>query len=309
MQEKLLTLEDFDFSRTKVDIEEIKKFDSEDQFMSLAVELLKEVGQITAVLSCAYKLDEKNHPKKWTRNEAILGGLMVRICKLQSGLLDQTCQKRGEIMFILLRCLAESLVNLYYLLKNNNDVLYDEYVASSLTEEKNLLDKIQKNIENRGYERPIEIRMKNSIERAFKKSSFSYKQINSKKGKKWGKNLYERTKNIEMESSYFALFGLPSHAVHGNWQDLITYHLNYENGVFSPNLNWGYPRPQPLFAAALLSAKTNKLYLNDVISKCSNKNQINKLLDDFLSRVYKADELHEQFLQKNNNKAVYEGKM
>lgn len=299
MQEKLLTLEDFDLSRKKIDIEEIKKFDSEEDFMSLAVELFKEIAQITSVLSCIYRLDRKKKPRKWTRNEAILGGLMVRICKLQSGILDQTCQKRREIMFILLRCLAESLVNLNYLLKNGNDDLFDEYVASSLTEEKNLLDKIQKNIENRGYELPIETRMKNSIELAFKKSSFSYTQINGKRGKNWGKNLYERTKSIEMKSSYFSLFGLPSHAVHGNWQDLITYHLNYENGVFSPNLNWGYPRPQLLFIASLLSAKTNKLYLNNVIPKYPDKNQINKLLDDFLIRIHKADELHEQFLQKN----------
>jgi len=64
MKEMPLTLDDFKLPRTKVDVEEIKKFNSEEQFMSLAVELLKEVGQITVILSCSYRLDEKNNHRR-----------------------------------------------------------------------------------------------------------------------------------------------------------------------------------------------------------------------------------------------------
>jgi len=77
-----LSLSDFKFPKTLINIEEIKKYDSKGQFMSLAVELFKEVGQITSILSCTYRLDDYNNPRKWTRNEAILGGLMVRLNKL-----------------------------------------------------------------------------------------------------------------------------------------------------------------------------------------------------------------------------------
>lgn len=148
MEDSLLTLDDFTFPKTEVDVEKIRKFDSEDQFMSLAVELLKEVGQITTILSCAYRFDEYHNPRKWTRNEAILGGLMVRINKLQRGILDQVCQKRLEIANILFRCLTESIVNLKYLLMENSEELFDAYVEYSLRLEKQLLGEVR---QNKGY--------------------------------------------------------------------------------------------------------------------------------------------------------------
>lgn len=301
MKESSLTLEDFNIPRTEVNVEEIKKYDSEEEFMSLAVGLLKEVRKISSILSCTYRLDEKNNPRKWKRNEAVLGGLMVRLVKLQTGLLDQICQKRLEIVNILFRCLCENIINLEYLLKRSKDDLFDEYIEFSLREEKRLQNKIEKNIAERGYEIPIETRMKHSINHAFKISSFSSEQIDEKKWKPWGEKIYERAKKIGMEEIYFAAFSLPSHAVHGNWQDLITYHLEHEKGEFSPKLHWGNPRPQPLFAVSFLSAKVNKKYSNEIIPDCSDKDKINKILDDIIVRISVADELHEQFLQKYNN--------
>lgn len=85
---RFLTLKDFDFSKTRVEVNTIKKFNNESQFMSLAVELFKEVGKITSILACAYRNTETSAPRKWTRNEAILGGLMVRVTKLSIGILD-----------------------------------------------------------------------------------------------------------------------------------------------------------------------------------------------------------------------------
>lgn len=296
MEEIPLTLNDFEFPRTKVNIKEIKKFDSEDQFMSLAVELFKEVCQITALLSCTYRLDQDGNPRKWARNEAILGGLMVRTSKLQLALLDQICQKHLEIAFIIDRCLSESLINLKYLLQRDNDNLFDEYIEYSLREEKRLLKRIEENITKRGHELPIESRMIDSIRQAFKTSSFTPEQVDETKWKPWGEKIYERAKSIGMEDAYFALFSLPSHSVHGNWQDLISYHLKYEKGEFSPEIQWGYPRPQLLFTAALLSADINKLFLNKTIQECPDKDQIDILLGDIIIRVRVADELHEQFL-------------
>lgn len=301
MKERSLTLKDFEFSKTDANIEEIKKYEEEDQFMALAVELFKEVIRITSILSCTFRLDIKNNPRKWSRNEAILGGLMIRVSKLQVALLDQVCQKRLEIANILFRCLGESLINLKYLLTKGETGLFEEYIEYSLREEKRLLNKINDNIKKRGYELPIETRMKISIERAFNESSFSSDKVDEKNRKPWGEKIFERAKKVNMKEIYFAVFSLASHAVHGNWQDLITYHLECENGEFSPKTEWGYPRPQPLFAAAFLSAEINKLYLDEIIPDCSDKNQINNILGDIIIRIHITDELHEQFLQKKDN--------
>lgn len=296
MKELSLTLEDFKIPKTEINIEKIKKYDDEDQFMSLAVELFKEVSQITCILSCACRLDDKNNPRKWSRDEAILGGLMIRLSKLQIALLDQVCQKRLEIANIIFRCIGECLINLRYLLGEGKSDLYEEYIEYSLREEKRLLNKINANVSKRGYELPIETRIKISIERAFHKSSFSPNEVDETRWKPWGDKIFERARKVNMEEIYFAMFSLPSHAVHGNWQDLITYHLEYENGEFSPKTEWGYPRPQPLFAAAFLSAEINKLYLDEILPECSDKNKMNDILEDIIIRVHATDELHEQFM-------------
>ncbi|GAI38599.1 unnamed protein product, partial [marine sediment metagenome] len=203
---------------------------------------------------------------------------------------------RLEIAYIISRCLDESLINLRYLLQRDVDNLFDEYIGYSLREEKRLLNRIQGNIIKRGYELPIESRMISSINRAFEISSFSPEQVNETKRKPWGEKIYERAKSIGMEDLYFALFSLPSHSVHGNWQDLIAFHLEYEKGEFSPRIKWTHLEPQLLFTAALLSADSNKLYLNEIIQECPDEDQIDNLLDDIILRVRVADELHEQFL-------------
>ena len=251
----MLKLDDFQFKKTEIDKEKIKKLDSEDDFMFLAVELLKEVGIITTVNACAFRLDEKNKPRKWSRNEAITGGLMIRITKLQSSFLDQICQNRLETAMILLRCLGESFINIHYILSKDSDELFNKFIEYSLREEKRLLNKINENISKRGSELPIEKRMKESIMRAFQTSNFKVEDINEEKRDPWEETIYRRAKSIGMEDIYFSIFSLPSHFVHGNWQDLMSNHLEFENGEFSPNPDWKTPRPQPLLEIGRASCR------------------------------------------------------
>ena len=135
MEDDYLTLNDFNIPKTEVNADKISQFKSEEEHISLAVELLKEIGKITSILSCSSRFDHKNEPRKWTRNEAVLGGPMIRVTNLQKGLLDQICQDRLEIAVILLRCLMESLINLEYLLMKG-DCAIDEYIEYSLRTEK-----------------------------------------------------------------------------------------------------------------------------------------------------------------------------
>lgn len=300
-QSSFLTLNDFTFEKTRVNPEEIKKFDAEDQFMPISVELFKEVGKITALLSCTYRLDEKNMPRKWNRDEAIIGGLVVRISKLQIGLLQQICEKRTELAFIIFRCLGESLINLVYLLQKGNEQLFNEYIEYSLRFEKRLFNMIEKNIARRGSELPMESRMKASIDHAFKKLSFTPEQVQDKKKESWGEAIFRRAEKVGWEEGFFAIWNMPSHNVHGNWQDLLTHHLVEEDGKFSPKTEWTKPRPHLLFAAGLLSAKAMSIFLNRIIPECSDKSEITSLLNDINLRIIVADELHEQFLQKKKS--------
>lgn len=299
MEESSLTLDDFEFKRTEVDVEEIKRYKSNDQFMSLGVELLKETGVITVAIGSAYRLDAQNNPRKWTRNEAILGGLMVRLAKLQLGLLASICERHSEIAYILFRCLAETVINLKYLLVKNSAKLFDAYVEYSLRQEKRLLSLIDENIRQRGYEIPIEAGMKRSIARAFETSGVDVESIKQTRRDPWGENVYGRAKAVGLEDGYLALFGLPSHSVHGNWQDLITYHLEYQDGEFEPRTDWGYPPPEPLFVSCWLSANVCKSYLDNLMPDCADKEFLLERTDDIMLRSLVAIELYEQYCQRN----------
>jgi len=232
MKDTPLTLSDFSFKKNEVDRDKLLASQSEDDFMSLAVELFKEVIQMTSILACMYSRDEQLNPKNLTRDEAILSGLLVRLMKLQIGILDNVCQRRSEIVAILFRCLSETVVNIIYLTKSNSSSLYEEYINYSLREEKKMLKIIDENIKSRGYELYIEDRMRKSILEAFKKSGFDVEKIDEKNSKPWGGSIYSRAMAIGMSEAYRGLFGGPSHAIHGNWQDLLRFHLVKEGSDF-----------------------------------------------------------------------------
>lgn len=298
MDETPLTLEDFSFKKNEVDSDRLLASQSEDDFMSLAVELLKEVNQITRILACMYSHDEQLNPKNLARNEAILSGLLIRLMKLQIGILDNVCQKRSEIVAILYRCLSETVVNIIYLIKSNSEFLYDEYVDYSLREEKKMLKLIDTNINSRGFELHIERRMRNSIFGAFEKSGLDVEKIDEKNSKPWGKSIYNRAETIGMAEAYRGLFGGPSHAIHGNWQDLLRFHLIKDGSDFLPSPDWTIPRPQTVFSVAMLSSEVCRIYSNSLLPECGDKQRIIGLITDCYERISLADELHERFLER-----------
>src|SRR5438045_3802058 len=97
---------------------------------------MKEVGTITTYLAHAYRLDDQNHPRLWTRNEAIKGGLMIRLTKLQRDMLDAHQVDHFEISDLLVRPLVETIINIQYFIAKQSDALFDAYVEYSLREQK-----------------------------------------------------------------------------------------------------------------------------------------------------------------------------
>jgi len=280
--------------KTEFDIDAISKFTSEHNFMGVAVDLLIEAGSHVSVAACVLPYPAKG----WNVDQAVLGGHLVRLYKLLSGLLDQTCQRRRETTFILARLAFECIINLKYLVKFYNTELLRSYKSYSLQHEKKLLNQIETNIEaNDGHELPIEIRMKNSINRAFYQSNLSSGDIPDKKIQNWGnKNLYAKAESIGLKQAYLAMFSGCSHHIHGNWQDLLDHHLNFtEDGLFTPDLEWNQPRPQLLTAMAVLSAETVKEYIQ--WTEYPQLNSLIEKLDNFIERVYLFDKLHEEWLQ------------
>ncbi len=232
----------------------------------------------------------------WSRDEAILVGLLVRFNKLLSGILDQTCQRRREITFILGRLAFECLVNTRYLIEKGDEKLYQVFVLSSLRHEKRLIELVEANIGKRsGTVLPIEERMMRSIENAFKASGASREDVTKEATAIWSdSNLYRRADEIGWGEYYLGLFAGPSHSVHGNWHDLLEYHLDTTGDGFIPDFNWHHPRPHMLLVLGVFGAAVLGQYADHVAGE--DASALIASLDDLGERFWSVNVAHEAFL-------------
>jgi len=88
-----------------------------------------------------------------------------------------------------------------------------------------------------------------------------------------------------------------SHAVHGNWQDLIQHHLAHTKEGFAPSVEWCSAAPERALHAALFSVEALKDYLPK-LPACSQRDHLSGMLEDAMEKILKVDKLHEEFLQK-----------
>ncbi len=108
-----------EFISNEVQVNEVvlDKFNSEDQFMELAVELSKEALTIQNSICGLYK----NAEGIWEQDEAVFAGLMLRLNKLYLSFIENTCNRKYEIVSIICRCIIETAINLKYLINNKHN--------------------------------------------------------------------------------------------------------------------------------------------------------------------------------------------
>ncbi|MFH7041739.1 DUF5677 domain-containing protein [Paucibacter sp. JuS9] len=276
--------------RVPIDPSAIGAFDDEHSYTGLAVDLLVEVGSHVCLAASILPPP----PHRWNRHEAVLVGHLARLYKLISALLDQTCQRRRETTFIFARLSFECIVNTLFLIKNDLPEVTESYIEYSMRHEKRLRDRIRTSIADRGGKvLPIEERMLHSIDAAARQSNVDLDLINPPKN--WGgKNLFEKSQEVGLEKAYLGAFAGPSHAVHGNWQDLLEYHLDVDDEGYAGELRWHQPRPQLLTTIAHLTVHTLREYFAKIVGPAAD--EMAGKLPDLQERIAAFVNLHEEFL-------------
>ncbi|KGW22140.1 DUF5677 domain-containing protein [Burkholderia pseudomallei] len=279
--------------RIEVDPATIGGYTRESQFVELAFNLLREVASYVCIAACTL-----GPAPAWNRDQAAIGGNMVRLFKLLSAFLDQTVQDRPETSSIISRLAFETIVNVRYMVANFSPTLIDSYVRHSLRHERRLWDMVNANIAGRGGEvLPIEQRMLNSLDRAARVAGIALDSIDLKDKAPWGrKDLRQKAVEIGLDGAYEAVFGGMSHNVHGSWQDVYQFHLETDgDGLFRPKLEWGRLRPQALFALGVIALGA----VHDFIRFIGGEGAVQLVraaLEDLTGRLRIADEAHEAYL-------------
>lgn len=270
---------------------EILGLNNEDSFMHAYVELLKQtISMLFLIIGDKYSDDKKGLPIKITKDEAIIGGNITRLIKLNTSFLENVCNGKLEICYILSRCIAETAINIQYMLSEGEENVLRNYIKYSLITEKELWNIIKENIKDRdGEKQDIEKRMEHSILNSFDESDFKLEDVN--RSSKW-KSIAKRAAYVAGEKFYGIYYGVSSHSVHGNWQDILLNNLEKEDDGFKLNLEWNLPRPQIMDLAISLNLKV----VYDFIEK---ENVTEK--DLFSNKTKLLMEYHNDLIQAHEN--------
>jgi len=276
--------------REPVDEAAMAAITKESGFTRIALGLLIEAASYVLVGANTRTME------KWDRDHAAVGGNMVRLSKLLDAIMDQTTQQRRETGVLLARCAWETTVSVRFLMANFSPATVDSYVEYSMRHERKLRNQILSRIEGRGGEvLPIEQRMLRSIARA---ASFGGIDLDTpeKKGPWGGRNTFEKAQDIGVDEQFLAIFGGPSHEVHGSWQNLYQYHLDAtEIGQFEAEMGWQRPRPQVLIVLAMIVVDTVRSYF-DFLNLPELSSVLKEPLNDLYVRLRRVNTAHENFL-------------
>lgn len=275
---------------------EIEKFGSEDNFMDAYVELLKlSIELIYRVVGLKY-CDREGVPIKINKDEAVVGGNLTRLIKLNTSFLQNICEGKLEICYIINRCIAETAINTKFLLIDGEDRVKRNYIKYSLITEKELWETILTNVKERdGDVLPIEERMQKSIQTSFDKSDFDLEEV--KRSSKW-KSIKERANLVAGEMFYGVFYGISSHSVHGNWQDILMNNLKKIEDGFELNLQWNRPRPQIIDGPIFLNLDIIKTFCEQQLIDDNLTTLIREKCDMLIDYQANLSQNHEKWMLK-----------
>jgi hypothetical protein len=296
-------LGDFDYSSRVVDEDALRSARDEEPFTRESFELLKELAQSVSIVACVLRVDASGQPREvMTRDEAILAGLMIRLSKLQHGLLQNCNPERMELLNFFARGIVETAVNLRYLLEFGTQELFDAFVAHSLSIEAGVRERVEADIaEQDGEPLPIQQRILDGQDRAFELSGVTrelaaeYERGWSGKGGIWG-----RFDALGLRGLY-PLFQIGSQYLHGNWHDVWTYHLRKVEGGWVVDPDFGAIRPQALIAAVKLLADVSLRYLEAVSPASPDRDALADRIAFCGEKSEIIEGLHEAFLARSSD--------
>lgn len=278
--------------------QQIAAFCDINSFMDAYVELHKDSIESLYHIAFIKYFDDNNTAIKISKDDAVVAGNLVRLIKLNTSFLENTCHQKTEICLILNRCIAETYINLKFILINGEPNVKRNYIKNSLITEKELWETIKSNINERDDEAlNIEKRMQKSISNSFENSDFEIDEVN--RSSKW-KSIKARADQLAGEQFYSIFYGISSHSIHGNWQDILINNLEKFEDGFKVRLDWAPARPQMMDSVIAFNADILKAYIEHELQD----NPDLELLKYNCNILFDYERLltnsHEKFLQQQN---------
>jgi hypothetical protein len=279
--------------RYEIDLDRLVSAQSEDEFLRVSFELLKEAAPLVVLV--ANTLDE-THLDGFTRNEGILVGHLIRMTKLMRAVIAGIADEHGgDQQSQLVRQFLDSASTLAYLLEDPSDSSrFDAYVYDSLIAEREFLKDVRKQIVVRGGNTlNIELRIEKSIKQAFDTAGVTEGELPSRSKNGWPSA--QQRLSLLGPTAYSA-YRTGSGAIHGSWHDIERHHLELDGEKFRPYSEPMPEKSQPLFTMALIGISIAQEYLRNCVPDALQIFEAR--FADFLQRLEKCDRLHEEYLSR-----------
>lgn len=242
-----------------IDWDAIERASERWPFDRLGWELIARAGQVGERVIDATGVDDKEGRRGLTLDEAVIGGLFVRMTKLVRGLFDASQSDEYEVPQVVARCVVETAVNIRWLLKEDDAEEYRRFRADSFVTWRKLLSRL----EPTGDEvlDGTSERVRRNVEGELKAAGLTWEDVPKSSGS-WGRGSFrQRLAELGLEDLYDSLFATHSYYVHGSWHELRTFHLKTEDGETQLDPTYGELAPTTSYEVTITSLQAARDYV------------------------------------------------
>ncbi len=206
--------------------------ETEIELNAFLIQFSKDLSELTDMLSRLR--NKETHPNYYNINEITIVGSVTRIVKLYKEIIINYEQNKLEILTLFARPLYESFIVSKYLIRNgvNSQINFRKVSYRARFENLKFLNEIE------DKKHPIIERQIIKLNSKLQEDGFTISDLEEeeKKNKQWkldGKSFWKIHSEVDNADLYSFIYGAGSDAVHGNWQEIIDFHITYkENGYF-----------------------------------------------------------------------------
>ncbi|HUC20348.1 MAG TPA: DUF5677 domain-containing protein [Candidatus Polarisedimenticolaceae bacterium] len=212
---------------------------------SLGKDKLRQAMLLTMVMNAQYILKECATMSSGSNIERQINmGLLVKASKLYGSI---TSTKRlqdddSQTIQISMRTLFEVCLSLIYLVINEDEELYKEFVLTDMMRRRNMRDATLASPLSQSH--PLMKKTVKDIEDSIRTEGFDPEQLPKGYPQSWHRSIsyarMAREAGPELENMYSTFYGLSSSISHPSWQDLTRSHLKPSNvsGTMNPNFEF-----------------------------------------------------------------------
>lgn len=161
-------------------------------------------------------------------NEAVVGGLLVRMNKLLCGVFDATQADESEAHAPLSRCAVESAVTLRWLVFHGKEKWFRRFRADSFAYWRTQLASMQSRASDHD---PTVAQLSAHIEKELRGAGLTWEDV-PKAPNSWGPDMRQRCVALGQEWIYTSFFASHHNYVHPSWHELSALHLTFDDERF-----------------------------------------------------------------------------